>query len=256
MSRHTFKSGDVLFRLGDPARSMFLILSGSVRVAEIGVAFGPGSLARSVCSPRTAVERAPPSARPMWRWGRSAPTGRSSSIAQDPTFGLYLMRLVIQRMLVGERRRAVRGRGRSLSQPQRSPRSSGASLVAWWPSRPQRDALACRRSPARAMRRVQLRGGARRQPARRTFCTLSRLPRAPTKQMGPYRRSSVAGGVTLPVLTPGARRGSVRSRGPRRPRPGLRLRRRAPRARGRCAGPPSAASRARRAPSHTGSCAR
>jgi len=39
------------------------------------------------------------------------------------------------------------------------------------------------------MRRVQLRGGARRQPARRTFCTLSRLSRAPTKQMGPYHRS-------------------------------------------------------------------
>ena len=38
---------------------------------------------------------------------------------------------------------------------------------------------------ARARRRVQLRGGARRQPARRTFCTLSRLSRAPTKQMGP-----------------------------------------------------------------------
>ena len=46
-----------------------------------------------------------------------------------------------------------------------------------------------RRKPARARRRVQLRGGARRQPARRTFCTLSRLPRAPTKQMGPYPRS-------------------------------------------------------------------
>ena len=38
---------------------------------------------------------------------------------------------------------------------------------------------ACRRNPARAMRRVQMRGGARRQPARRTFCTLSRLSRAP-----------------------------------------------------------------------------
>src|SRR6187402_3651054 len=40
------------------------------------------------------------------------------------------------------------------------------------------------------MRRVQLRGGARRQPARRTFCTLRRLSRAPTKQMGPSHRSS------------------------------------------------------------------
>ena len=40
-------------------------------------------------------------------------------------------------------------------------------------------ALGARRSEirARAMRRVQLRGGARRQPARRTFCTLSRLSR-------------------------------------------------------------------------------
>ena len=33
--------------------------------------------------------------------------------------------------------------------------------------------------PARATRRVQRRGGARRQPARRTGCTLSRLSRAP-----------------------------------------------------------------------------
>ena len=49
---------------------------------------------------------------------------------------------------------------------------------------------ACRsKSRARATRRVQLRGGARWQPARRTRCTLSRLSRAPTKQMGPYRRS-------------------------------------------------------------------
>ena len=47
-----------------------------------------------------------------------------------------------------------------------------------------------RGTPARAMRRVQLRGGARRQPARRTRCTLSRLSRAPTKQMGPSHRSS------------------------------------------------------------------
>ena len=40
----------------------------------------------------------------------------------------------------------------------------------------------CRRNPARAMRRVELRGGARWQPARRTCCTLSRLSRAPTRR--------------------------------------------------------------------------
>ena len=58
---------------------------------------------------------------------------------------------------------------------------------------------ACRRNPARAMRRVQLRGGARRQPARRTFCTLSRLSRAPTKQMGPYHRSSARSMLHTPA---------------------------------------------------------
>src|SRR6185295_12051646 len=51
---------------------------------------------------------------------------------------------------------------------------------------------ACRRNSARAMRRVQLRGGARRPHARRTLCTLSVRSRAPTKQMGPYRRPSLA----------------------------------------------------------------
>src|SRR5437899_3519352 len=44
---------------------------------------------------------------------------------------------------------------------------------------------ACRRNArARAMRRVQMRGGARGPHARRTPCTSSVRPRAPTKQMG------------------------------------------------------------------------
>src|SRR5258707_14995624 len=33
-----------------------------------------------------------------------------------------------------------------------------------------------------------MRGGARRPYARRTLCTLSMQPRAPTKQMGPFQR--------------------------------------------------------------------
>src|SRR5206468_12472675 len=50
---------------------------------------------------------------------------------------------------------------------------------------------ACRRNAlARAMRRVQRQGGARGPHARRTPCTLSVRPRAPTPQMGPYHRSS------------------------------------------------------------------
>src|SRR5262249_9177912 len=45
--------------------------------------------------------------------------------------------------------------------------------------------------PTSVMRRVQLQRGARRQHARRTPCTLSVLPRAPTQQMGPYHHARV-----------------------------------------------------------------
>ena len=115
MSRHTFKSGDVLFRLGDPARSMFLILSGSVRVAEIGVAFGPGSfVGRSVCSPRPVCRTGTAFCETDVEVGSISADRALRLYCQDPTFGLYLMRLVIQRMLVGERRRAAGDRVRFL----------------------------------------------------------------------------------------------------------------------------------------------
>ena len=77
---------------------------------------------------------------------------------------------------------------------------------------------ACRSNPARAMRRVQLRGGARWPHARRTLCTLSVRLRAPTKQMGPCRRSSRASRRSgSPVMRvrihscAGRRRGACRS---------------------------------------------
>jgi CRP/FNR family transcriptional regulator, cyclic AMP receptor protein len=115
MSRRTFKSGDVLFRLGDPARSMFLILSGSVRVTEIGVALGPGALVGEIgvfaadsCRTGTAFCETDVEV------GSISADRALQLYCQDPTFGLYLMRLVIQRMLVGERRRVVRGGVRSL----------------------------------------------------------------------------------------------------------------------------------------------
>jgi len=41
---------------------------------------------------------------------------------------------------------------------------------------------------SRLLKRVQMRGGARRSHARRTPCTLSVRPRAPTKQMGPFQQ--------------------------------------------------------------------
>jgi CRP/FNR family cyclic AMP-dependent transcriptional regulator len=107
MTRHTFEAGDVLFRMGEPARSTFMILSGSVRVAEIGVVFGRGSLIGEVgvfapdgCRTGTAV------CETDVEIGSISEERLLQLYVQEPTFGLYLMRLVVQRMLVGERRRA------------------------------------------------------------------------------------------------------------------------------------------------------
>lgn len=98
-----------MFRIGDPARSTFVILSGAVRVAEFGVLLGPGSLIGEI--------------------GVFAPDGRRTGTAlcetdveigsisdqrllelyaRDPTFGLHLMRLVVQRLLDNERRWVAR----------------------------------------------------------------------------------------------------------------------------------------------------
>ena len=70
----------------------------------------------------------------------------------------------------GRKRRA--GLDREISRRVEDSRDHGLRIL-------PHDPRACRSDPVRAMRRVQLRGGARRQPARRTFCTLSRLSRAP-----------------------------------------------------------------------------
>ncbi len=92
--------------MGEPARAAFVILSGSVRVAEIGVLLGPGALigeigvfapghrrtGTAVCE--TDVEI-----------GSITDDRLLQLYVKDPAFGLYLMRLVVQRMLVGERRR-------------------------------------------------------------------------------------------------------------------------------------------------------
>ena len=52
------------------------------------------------------------------------------------------------------------------------------------PARPKEDG----ETQARLLKKVQMRGVARRQQARRTFCTLSLLPRATTKQMGLFQQ--------------------------------------------------------------------
>ena len=100
MRRRTWKSGEVLFRKDDAARELYLMLSGSIRLVDVGVTIGPGSVLGEI--------------------GVFAPSGRRMDTAiceteaelgvidndrvlqlyyQNPTFGLYLIKLVIQRLL-------------------------------------------------------------------------------------------------------------------------------------------------------------
>ena len=104
MTRQEFESGHVLFRMGDPANSMYLILEGSVRITELGVLLGPGTL--------------------VGEMGLFAPDNRRTGTAvcesdvevgaitdekvlqlyyQNPTFGFYMFRLVLKRLLENER---------------------------------------------------------------------------------------------------------------------------------------------------------
>jgi CRP/FNR family transcriptional regulator, cyclic AMP receptor protein len=100
MTRQKLEAGHVLFRKGDPANSMYLILKGSVKLVEIDVALGPGALVGEI--------------------GVFAPDNRRTGTAvcesdvevgtisdqkvlqlyyQNPAFGFYMFRLVLQRML-------------------------------------------------------------------------------------------------------------------------------------------------------------
>jgi CRP-like cAMP-binding protein len=100
MTRQKLEAGQVLFRMGDPASSMYLILEGSVRITELGVVLGPGTL--------------------VGEMGIFAPDNRRTGTAvcesdvevgaitdakvmqlyyQNPVFGFYMFRLVLKRML-------------------------------------------------------------------------------------------------------------------------------------------------------------
>ncbi len=103
---HTFKAGDVLFRMGAPAGSMFVVLSGSVRVAEVRVLLVPGALVGEIGVFASTHRRTGRAVCEMDPEIGSISDNRLLQLhVQDPAFGLYLMRLIVQRMLVGEPRR-------------------------------------------------------------------------------------------------------------------------------------------------------
>jgi len=100
MSRRRMKQGDVLFRKGDPAKEMYLALSGSIRLSAVGISLGPGSVIGEIgiFSPHgqrmdTAICEADGELGVI-------PDERVVQLYyQNPTFGFYLVRLVTHRLL-------------------------------------------------------------------------------------------------------------------------------------------------------------
>ena len=100
MTRRMMKKGDVLFKKGDLAKEMYLALSGSIRLAGVGVLLGQGSLIGEVgiFSPDaqrmdTAICEAD------GELGVIADEKVLQLYYQNPTFGFYLVKLVTHRLL-------------------------------------------------------------------------------------------------------------------------------------------------------------
>lgn len=100
MTRKAMKKSDILFEKGDLATEMYLLLSGSVRLAGVGVSLGAGSLIgeigifssdgrrmdTAICEADTEL-------------GVIAHEKVVQLYYQNPSFGFYLIKLVIHRLL-------------------------------------------------------------------------------------------------------------------------------------------------------------
>ena len=104
IAHQTFPAGHVVFRLGEPANSMYPVLKGSLRLVELGVTVGPGQLLGEigVFSPdnqRTATAICESDV----ELGAISDQKVLQLYYQNPKFGFYMFRLVIQRLLENER---------------------------------------------------------------------------------------------------------------------------------------------------------
>jgi CRP-like cAMP-binding protein len=100
MDRRIYRAGDVLFRKGDRANEMFLIITGKFQVAEIGVEMLPGSLVGEIgfLTPNNKRTQSV----------RCVEDGAVLTISYDrllevyfdnPNFAIYLLRLSSNRLL-------------------------------------------------------------------------------------------------------------------------------------------------------------
>jgi len=100
MRRRTLTKGDVLFKKGDRATELYVMLSGSIRLVDIGVTVGAGSVLGEIGVFGPKHERMDTAV-----CETDAELGAIDNdkvlelYHQNPKFGRYLMTLVIQRLL-------------------------------------------------------------------------------------------------------------------------------------------------------------
>jgi CRP/FNR family cyclic AMP-dependent transcriptional regulator len=100
MHKHAYKKGDVLFRKGDEADEMFLIVSGACRVKELNLDLAPGQIVGELGFLNPEHSRT--------QTVECIEDGDLLTITydkvrelclQDPTFGFYLLKLTSNRLL-------------------------------------------------------------------------------------------------------------------------------------------------------------
>lgn len=100
MTRKALKKGDVLFRKGDPAKGMYLTLSGSIRLVDIDKTVGPGTLIGEIGVFSPYKQRTDTAVCESDAEIGSIDEGKVLELYfQNPKFGFYLIKLVIHRLL-------------------------------------------------------------------------------------------------------------------------------------------------------------
>ena len=119
MRRRQCAKGEVLFRRGDPAKELYLVFSGSVRLLDLAVEIGPGKMLGEVGIFAPTHQRMDTAVcETEVELGAMATEKVLELYHQDRRFGFYLIRLVSQRLLedyasLRDRVVAARDEGRS-----------------------------------------------------------------------------------------------------------------------------------------------
>ena len=100
MRRRTLTKGEVLFKRGDRATDMYVTLSGSIRLVDVGVSVGAGSVLGEIGIFGSTKERMDTA---VCETDAELGVVNHDKVLelfhQNPKFGRYLMTLVIQRLL-------------------------------------------------------------------------------------------------------------------------------------------------------------